>query len=437
MNYSKSVAIIGAGLAGLTCAKVLLEHGVNMIEVYEREGSPGGRVRTDQRQGFKLDRGFQVLFSAYPSVQRHLDLQALEVCAYTPGAVLVQGDRHYPIGDPLRVPSSLWVSLSNPLLTLGDKLRVLALRAKLLARSIDSIWRQPDGSTLDFLKQQGFSEKSLNHFFYPFYSGIFLDPALTTSARLFQFYFKMLSEGSIITPKRGMGAITEQLAGHIPGDRLHLNTAVQQINHDGETVTGIVLENGQEIACEQVICATDAKAIARLLPGARFDPPIPTNPRQVNCLYFSSPISAHDGASIHLNGDRYRNGRHNGSLINHCIQLSNVSPALAPEGQHLISVTLLETPDWEADELVDAVAAELVRWFPQLQGDRLTFLHGYHIPFAQFEQPPGIHDRLPSPDTALKGLILAGEYLRQSSIEGAMYSGEWAARTVLESVKGS
>ena len=184
----------------------------------------------------------------------------------------------------------------------------------------------------------------LDYFFYPFYSGIFLDSALSTSARLFQFYFKMLSEGSIVTPKHGMGAIADQLASHISAECLHLNTAVLQVNHDGEKVTGLLLENGREVTCEQVICATDAKAIARLLPGATFDPPIPTAPRHVNCLYFRSPISAHDGGSIHLNSDRYRNGNHNGSLINHCIQIDNVSSALAPEGQHLLSVTVLETP---------------------------------------------------------------------------------------------
>ena len=81
------------------------------------------------------------------------------------------------------------------------------------------------------------------------------------------------------------------------------------------------------------------------------------------------------------------------------------------------------------------MTGELLSWFPQLERESLTFLHGYHIPFAQFAQPPGIHDRLPSPDTALDGLILAGEYLWQSSIEGAMYSGEWAARTVLASME--
>ena len=54
------VVIVGAGLASLTCAKVLVEHGA---EVVLFEASDGGRVRTDEREGFLLDRGFQVYSS--------------------------------------------------------------------------------------------------------------------------------------------------------------------------------------------------------------------------------------------------------------------------------------------------------------------------------------------------------------------------------------
>ncbi|WP_017324269.1 NAD(P)/FAD-dependent oxidoreductase [Synechococcus sp. PCC 7336] len=424
---TKTIAIVGAGLAGLTCAKVLQENGCNDFVLLEQSDRAGGRVRTDEVNGFQLDRGFQVLFSAYPAVRRHLDLEALELCNYSPGAVLVRGDRHYPIGDPLRAPATLLESLANPLLTLGDKARILTLRAQLFASSIEAIWQQPDLSTLDFLQQWGFSPQILQHFFYPFYSGIFLDPELKTSARLFQFYFKMLSEGAIATPKRGMGAISDQLASHLASGQLRCNATVERIAIEGERVTGVQLRDGSTLAAEFVVCATEATAAARLVPRLNGDRPIPTTPRAVTCLYFSTPISAHAETAIHLNSAKTPE-----TAIHHCIQLSNVSPALTPVGQHLLSVTVLGNPPSTPDRLAERCRQELLDWFPHLDGDRLSYLRQYRIPFAQFDQPPGLHDRLPSPRSAMAGLVLAGEYTCQSSIEGAMQSGDRAANSLLE-----
>ncbi|MEM8714182.1 MAG: NAD(P)/FAD-dependent oxidoreductase [Cyanobacteria bacterium P01_G01_bin.4] len=431
----RTVAIVGAGLAGLTCAKVLQENGCTDLVVLEKSDRPGGRVRTDavtfgSDGSFLLDRGFQVLFSAYPSVQRHLDLEALDACKYDPGAVLVQGPNHYPISDPLRAPGTLLLSLFNPLLTVLDKARVLALRARVWRMSIAQIWAQPDLATIEFLKRWGFSERIIKHFFFPFYGGIFLDPDLKTSARLFQFYFKMLSEGAIVTPKQGMGAIAGQLASHLSSQQLRCNAPVARIQVEQDRATGILMEDGTEVLADWVVCSTESPAIAHLLPQFESQPPgtaIPTTPRAVTCFYFSTPISAHAEAAIHLNSALSKS-----STINNCIQLSNVSPALAPAGHHLLSVTVLGNPDLSTDELADRCRRELLEWFPHLEGDLLTFLQDYRIPFAQFNQPPGIHDRLPAGVGAIDGLVLAGEYTQQSSIEGSMRSGELAAQTILQ-----
>ena len=78
------IIIVGAGLAGLTCAKVLRERGAE-VAVFEASDGVGGRVRTDEQDGFLLDRGFQVYFTSYPVAGRHLDLpeeSAGEVCIY-------------------------------------------------------------------------------------------------------------------------------------------------------------------------------------------------------------------------------------------------------------------------------------------------------------------------------------------------------------------
>ncbi|MEM9567227.1 MAG: NAD(P)/FAD-dependent oxidoreductase [Cyanobacteria bacterium P01_E01_bin.34] len=439
----RTVAIVGAGLAGLTCAKVLRDNGCTDLVVLEKSDRPGGRVRTDalgtkapntdSKDRFLLDRGFQVLFEAYPSVQQHLNLEALEVCKYAPGAVLVQGAKHYPIGDPLRAPGTLLPSISNPLLTLLDKARVLALRTNLWHMSIEQIWAQPDLSTIDFLHRWGFSERIIQNFFFPFYGGIFLDADLKTSALLFQFYFKMLSEGAIVTPRKGMGAISDQLASHLSAQQLRCDAPVSRIQVAHDRATGVLMEDSTEVVADWVVCATESPAIAQLLPQStpeHSEAAIPTTPRAVTCLYFSTPISAHSEAAIHLNS-----ALSDSSTINNCVQLDNVSSDMAPNGQHLLSVTVLGNPKLSTAELAEHCHRELLQWFPHLDGNRLKFLRDYRIPFAQFDQPPGIHDRLPTGVGAIDGLVLAGEYTQQSSIEGSMHSGELAAREILKQLK--
>ena len=121
--------IVGAGLAGLTCAKVLAERGVEVV-VFEASDGVGGRVRTDERDGFLLDRGFQVYFTAYPVSRRHLDHEALNLRAFDPGAIVCRGGKKDVLSDPLRDPRALVPSLLSDAATFSDKLRDPELAAK-------------------------------------------------------------------------------------------------------------------------------------------------------------------------------------------------------------------------------------------------------------------------------------------------------------------
>ncbi|MEO1131603.1 MAG: NAD(P)/FAD-dependent oxidoreductase [Cyanobacteria bacterium J06639_1] len=422
------IVIVGGGLAGLTCAKVLRDRGVENFILLESSDRPGGRVRTDEVEGFHLDRGFQVLFAAYPMVKRHLDLDKLAVRPYSPGAILVRDGKGYVLSDPFRDVGSLWPSLTNPLATLGDKLRVLALRAKLAAMAIADIWQQPDGTTRAFLEAWGFSTDFIRQFFLPFYGGIFLDPKIATSALLFQFYFKMLSEGAILTPQYGLGAISDQLAARCQSDRIRCHNRVVELIADETRVAGVKLDTGETIEGDRVILAADPPTVRRLLePHIAIDPPVPTEPRSVTCLYFSSPEPLYRQKYLCLNANIQPE-----SVINNCVQLSNISPALAPAGQHLLSVTVLGLLEMSEEALRDRCLKELQAWFPNFDCSTLNYLKQYRIHLAQFDQPPGIRDRLPAARTSISGLILAGDYTRQSSIDGAMASGEEAAAIACE-----
>src|SRR5579872_3319650 len=96
------IIIVGAGLAGLTCAKILYERREPFM-VLEASDGPGGRVRTDVTpSGFRLDRGFQVLFTAYPVSRRHLSLARLELQRFDPGAIIARNGRLSTLSDPHR-----------------------------------------------------------------------------------------------------------------------------------------------------------------------------------------------------------------------------------------------------------------------------------------------------------------------------------------------
>ena len=97
------VIIIGAGLAGLSCARVLHQAGVPYV-LLEASDGVGGRVRTDLVEGFRLDRGFQVLQTAYPEARRVLDYPALDLKPFYPGALVFYDGRLHRVGDPLRQP---------------------------------------------------------------------------------------------------------------------------------------------------------------------------------------------------------------------------------------------------------------------------------------------------------------------------------------------
>lgn len=412
------IIVVGAGLAGLTCAKVLAERGAEVV-VFETSDGVGGRVRTDEKSGFLLDRGFQVYFTAYPAARRHLDHSALDLRAFDPGAVVRRGREESVLSDPSRDPKALVPSLLARVATLDDKLRTLNLaRQAVTWEWAESVGGLADGegdvSTLEYLRGWGFSEKFTDGFFRPFYGGILLDRSLSTSEHVFRFTFRMLATGETVVPARGMGEIPKQLASHLPLDAIHLNSPVEELLRDGDRVVGVVVEGGEHEA-DAVVVATEA-TVAERLAGV----PAPEESVGQVCAYYA--VEGYGGGKkIVLNAD------HEG-FLNNAVEISAVAPTYAPPGQHLLSAVSLEGFGLSDAEVFRRGVEDVTSWYPEAD---LTPLAVYRIPFAQFAQPPGVHERLPKNRTATPGLLVAGEYTEDSSINGSMLSGEKAALEVL------
>ena len=421
------IVIIGAGLAGLTCARELIREGQRVL-VLEAAEQVGGRMRTDMHEdGYRLDRGFQVLFTAYPAAKRHLNFENLKQRLFEQGALLAKDGKLYEIADPLREPSRLLSGVLNPLISPADKLRVLALRAKVARYSTADIFAgkaQPDEqdeSIEEYLLRLGFKEEGfLANFARPFYGGVFLDRDLSTSARMFQFTFKMLASGATIIPAEGMQRIPEMLASSLPPGSLRYRARVEKILTESGNVLGVWLASGEAIPAEQVVIATDSPEAARL---SGLD--LPTEARGSVCVYFGGKERLYKARKILLNTAP-------NAYVNNAVLLSNIAPTYAPPHRHLLSATILDPGSDDDEQIASRALAEIERMFPANDLSTWQLLGVYRVPFAQLVQNPGFFDNQPSNTTAINGLYLAGEYTTSSSIHGAMHSGEHAARAVLK-----
>src|SRR5918994_7215522 len=409
------VIIVGAGLAGLTCAKVLRERGAE-VAVFEASDGVGGRVRTDEHDGFLLDRGFQVYFTSYPVSKNHLDYGALDLRAFDPGAAIHRGPESSVLSDPFRDPKALVPSLLSDAATLGDKLRTLDLAARTVRGGISAGAEngEPDASTLEYLRAAGLSEGYIGSFFRPFYGGIFLNRELTTSARVLRFTLRMLSTGRTVVPALGMGEIPRQLASRLPDDTVQLDSPVDSLLRDGERIAGVEV-GGRKHEADAVVVATDAPAAGELTGET-----VPEGAVGEVCIYYETD-GIGNAKKILLNADDV-------AFVNNAVQISNISERYAPPGRHLLSSVALTGLDLPDGEIYRRGIEDMSRWYPDADFRPLAV---YRIPYGQFAQPPGVHGRLPENRTQTQGLILAGEYTEDASINGSMLSGEKAAGAVL------
>lgn len=354
-------------------------------------------------------------FTAYPAAKRHLDHGALDLRAFDPGAVVHRGREKSVVSDPLRDPKAIVPSLLSNAVTFPDKLRTLRLVAGSVALKSQAAGESDggDGSSLAYLREAGFSEESIDGFYRPFYGGIFLDRSLNTSSCVLRFTFKMLATGKTAVPARGIGEIPKQLAAHLPPDTVHLESRVQALMRDGGRVVG-VKARGEEHEADAVVVAAEAP-VARSLSG---ESGIPSSAVGQTCIYYAAGADGLGG------GRKIRLNAESGGFLNNVVEMSAVAEGYAPPGRSLVNAVALGSVDGSDEELYRRGIEEISTWHPEADLEPLAV---YRIPFSQFDQPPGIHDGLPANRTVTPGLVLAGEFTEDSSINGAMLSGEKAA----------
>ncbi len=412
------IVVAGGGLAGLTAARHLAESGAE-VELLEAQETVGGRVRSRTVDGFTLDRGFQVLFTAYPAARRELSYDELDLRTFSPGATIAEPNHRSTLADPLGDPGAALPTLLNRDVRTGDKLRLFRLRRELKGREWDTLLDSDSSTIREYLAAQGFSTAFFERFAEPFYGGITLDRSLETSSSVFEYTFKALSEGDTAVPKSGMGEIPKQLRDRAEAAGASIETGVTVT--DIETNGPLVKTDTGDRSPDAAVVATDPNTAGELT-----DVETPTGTKACVSVHCSLPDHQEldTDARIILNAADEE--------PNTVAPMSAAAPEYAPDGTQLLTATFLGSRTESDEELGGMVRNALDAWYPEHYFGDLDVVAVDRIEFAQFEQPPGFRNALPSVDAPNGPVVLAGDYTRWSSIQGALESGRRAAKEILQ-----
>jgi len=380
------IIVVGAGVAGLSCARRLVAAGRTPL-VLERADAIGGRVRTDVVDGFLLDHGFQVLPLAYPEAKATLDFEKLALGSFERGAIVRVGGRFRRVADPRRSPIRGLRTLAGGVLGVRDGAAIV----RLLRGSGE------ETTSAEALRRAGVSRSTVENVFAPFLRGVFLEQRLTTSSLFLEFVLRSFSDGAAALPAAGMGAIPTQLAA---GLDVRTRAAVATVGPHA-----VSLESGEQLRADAVVVATA---------GLIDEPPHGWN--GVTCVYFDAPAAPIPGPWIVVNGE--------GGPINNLCVPSEVVAGYAPQGRALVSLTILGAGEPD----LDAVGRQLRSWFGSAVAD-WRHLRSYRIPRALPAYPVG--GSVAQSARLAAGLYACGDHREHPSLNGALLSGRRAAEAVL------
>lgn len=407
------VVVVGAGLAGLAAAKALTAAGVETT-VVEAADAPGGRVRTDVVDGFRLDRGFQLLNPSYSEAKKVLDLTALDLQPFRAGVVVAMGGKRHTLGDPLRLPSSVPGDLFAPIASLKERLALVAWALPVGYGPASRIKSATDRSLASELERRGLrtvTERVLR----PFLAGVLAEGELSTSRRLGELFLRAFLRGTPSLPAAGMQTMPDQLAAGLPAGTLHLGTRVTGVVPDR-----VDTDRGP-ISAKAVVVATDpatARTWLRL-------PERPT--KSLTTFWFRADQPPTDSAILHVDGDA------DGPLVNTGV-VSNVAPTYATHG-HLVAATVLGADHDPEAGLQAAVRAQCAQVYGT-STERWELLRADVIRGALPSFPPGTPLRSRNAVTSGDGTIwAAGDHIDTPSIQGALVSGRRAAEAVLRGLR--
>ncbi|MBJ7450397.1 MAG: FAD-dependent oxidoreductase [Parachlamydiales bacterium] len=382
------VIIIGAGVAGLSCAKHLQQKGISHL-ILESQPEVGGRLQTDLEAGYLLDRGFQIYFTSYEEPCQLIDIRKLGLKPFDIGSYIYKNGKIYSI-------AKFFSGYPNLLQKIKLWRYIRGLKKNTCSISEGHL---PFKEVL----KRTFSNDLIESFFVPFIGGITLDKSLSTSTYIVDEILRSLMSGQSVLPKEGMGMIAKEIA---KGLNIYLNTKVSAVQ--GQTV---ILKSGEKLTAKAVVIATDAKNGSDLI----MDFPRPKAFKAVTTFYFTAAKSPFKKPLLLLNAQKLK-------LVNHLAVLSDVQPSYSTTGRALISVTLIGD---HPEDVLSKVKNEL-RELLGVQTDEWQFLKYYCVKEAHPVYDKKVPARLGN------NRYLAGDFCYYASIDKAALAGREAAEAIHE-----
>ena len=401
------VVVVGAGLAGLACARSLHRAG-RRVQVLEAGDAVGGRVRTDVVDGFRLDRGFQVLNTGYPEARRVLDLDALDLRYFDSAVTIRRGGRLHRVANPLHSPAQVTTLLGAPVDGVRGRLALAAYVARAAALPVDTLLRRDDVPGPQAWRAAGIPDQVVHDLLTPFLTGVVLEREPAASRRFLDLMVRMFARGRTAVPATGMQAMPEQLAAGLPAGSVRLGAPVEAVGR------GVVVAAGREVPAEAVVVATDPWTAHRLLP-ALGDPPAA---RGVTTHYHAAPPGTAGRATLVVDADS--------SGVANSMVLTAAAPEYSGDGRDLVATSVVhgDGPVPEGEVLLDVLARlherDTSAWEP---------VASYDLPHALPAMPAPHPFRRPV--RVGPGVLVAGDHRDTSSIQGALVSGRRAAEAVL------
>jgi phytoene dehydrogenase-like protein len=408
------VVIIGAGITGLSCAVTLQKNNLSCA-IVEAGDRLGGRIKTDRKDGYLLDYGFQVLQTGYPEVPKVLEMKALKLKKFPSGVAVRYGGEFHIIADPRRHPEYLLSTLLSKVGTLRDRFIMLRLVRSVCRGDFEEIFKGPEEKSRDFLRRQGFSEKFIKSFFVPFFAGACLDPAIQASSYVLQYIFRVFASGDATLPEQGMEELPAQLAALLPQDAIRFNSTVTGIN-DGL----VTLQDGRTISGKRVVVATSQPDAEKLM--AR---PSERSSVSESCLYFSA-----DWRPPFKEPFLVLNGEGKGP-INNIAFPSLVAPSYSTSGKTLIAAIVLAEKYAQMEDLEAQVRSQCHEWFGDAVKD-WEHLQTYHIPHALPNQEPPVGNPYILPAPVDEKLRICGEFQGVPGLQWSLLSGRKTAEAIVK-----
>lgn len=403
--------VIGAGLAGLNAARELTRRGLRTV-VLEAGDDIGGRVRTELIDGFRVDRGFQVLNPAYPALGEAVDVDRLALAPFGRGVVVRRGPDLRVLTDPSRAP---WRAAGLLRLVSRDPRGAAGLAAWLAPalRGGEPQARTSDTTVSASLDAVGARGPLREQVLEPFLSGVLADDTGSSSAvfaRRLVRWFALRTPG---LPAQGMAALPAMLRKQSDAE---LRLGVRVTGLDREAGGWRVRADGASFTARGVVVATDpptAGSLCRLAVAPM---------RGLATWWFAPDEPPTDSTHLHVDG------RREGPVVN-TVVISNVQPSYAPAGRCLVQASTLLAGEAPGEN-------EVRRHVGSIYGcsaDRWPVVAVHHLPHALATIEPG---RAFVRAYSEAGLTVAGD-AADASIQGALDSGSAAGRRLARDLAAS